>query len=262
MQLWYWSFSQSEFELPRLDLWRFYSQIIVRKYCSLIGSVATTREISTTCVSLFTLEISTVFEIPVLSLQSCILSTETAFLTLVKKKKKARNLHCRRHLQLICSRKEWKTTRGEESKQTVFTHILPWIQHAGGQLGVLANLYLAREDCNLSHTRSLLIVFHPTGHLPHLFAKTCQILRYLSVSGWEWHRKTLSLLLSEDLRHRDCMRIWRINLVRKRKYASWLFEKKAGKPTPTVGGKQRAQYVSFNWNGTLCTGKLNGHFLT
>lgn len=92
MQLWYWSFSQSEFELPRLDLWRFYSQIIVRKYCSLIGSVATTREISTTCVSLFTLEISTVFEIPVLSLQSCILSTETAFLTLVKKKKKKQGI--------------------------------------------------------------------------------------------------------------------------------------------------------------------------
>lgn len=87
MQLWYWSFSQSEFELPRPDLWRFYSQIIVRKYCSLIGSLATAREISTTCVSLFTLEISTVFEIPVLSLQSCILSTETVFLRLVKKKK-------------------------------------------------------------------------------------------------------------------------------------------------------------------------------
>lgn len=38
-------------------------------------------------MTLFTLEISTVFEIPVVSLHSWILSTKTVFLRLVKKKK-------------------------------------------------------------------------------------------------------------------------------------------------------------------------------
>lgn len=168
--------------MPKLGLRRFNSQTIIRGCCcSQVAQLA----LQLCCLHQPVCPANpalSLFAISAASPHPCIASTWAVFLRQFKKKNPALLLY-RNHSCSICSREDWKTTRGEEGEQLV------WAQgHC--TLG-LAYLRLARKEHNL--LISCLIHNCPQQFvIPQLlfhtlFPKPCPVLWHLPC-GTQWAR--------------------------------------------------------------------------